>query len=45
MMTKSVSFRKSRMSESKEGTNVVEVITSAQEAMLAAWSRIAEGLP
>ncbi|XP_001501663.2 developmental pluripotency-associated protein 2 [Equus caballus] len=27
--------------EREEGTNIVEVITSAQEAMLAAWARIA----
>jgi len=33
------------MSESKEGTNMVEALTSAQEAMLAAWTRIAERLP
>ena len=45
MVTKNASFQKSRMSESKEGTNMVEAITSAQEAMLAAWSRIAEWLP
>ncbi|KAM8777544.1 developmental pluripotency-associated protein 2-like [Rhynchonycteris naso] len=30
-----------KMSNREEGTNIVEVVTSAQEAMLAAWSKIA----
>ncbi|XP_032322029.1 developmental pluripotency-associated protein 2 isoform X1 [Camelus ferus] len=41
MVTKRASTGKSKRSEREEGTNVVEVITSAQEAMLAAWARIA----
>ncbi|XP_057590937.1 developmental pluripotency-associated protein 2-like [Hippopotamus amphibius kiboko] len=38
---KGANIRKRKMIESKEKTNMVEVITSAHEAMLAAWSRIA----
>ncbi|XP_057581631.1 developmental pluripotency-associated protein 2-like [Hippopotamus amphibius kiboko] len=38
---KGASVRKRKMSESKEKTNMVEVITSAHEAILAAWSRTA----
>ncbi|XP_014647678.1 PREDICTED: developmental pluripotency-associated protein 2 [Ceratotherium simum simum] len=41
METKRARVRKSKKSEREEGTNTVEVITSAQEAMLAAWARIA----
>ncbi|XP_015450577.1 developmental pluripotency-associated protein 2 isoform X1 [Pteropus alecto] len=42
MVTKRTRNQKSyKMSEREKGTNTVEVITSAQEAMLAAWARIA----
>ena len=41
MVTKRASVQKKKMSENEERTNMVEVITSAQAAMLAAWSRIA----
>nr|XP_030692696.1 developmental pluripotency-associated protein 2 [Globicephala melas] len=40
-VTKTASVQKRKMSENEERTNMVEVITSAQAAMLAAWSRIA----
>ena len=45
MVTKRASVRKSRISESKEGTNMVEAITSAQEAMLAARSELLRDFP
>ena len=41
MVTKRPRVQKSKMSERGEKTNMVEVVTPAQEAMLAAWSRIA----
>lgn len=41
MMTKRGSIQKRKMSESEERTNMVDVVTSAQVAVLAAWSRIA----
>ena len=41
MVTKRGSVQKRKMSESEERTKTVEVVTSAQVAMLAAWSRIA----
>ena len=41
MVTKRGSVQKRKMSENEERTNMVEVVTSAQVAMLAAWSRIA----
>jgi len=41
MVTKRGSVQKRKMSESQERTNMVEVVTSPQVAMLAAWSRIA----
>ncbi|XP_058546573.1 developmental pluripotency-associated protein 2-like [Neofelis nebulosa] len=41
MATKRARIRKRKKSEREEGINIVEVITSAQEGMLAAWSRIA----
>lgn len=42
MVTKRARSEKSwQMSKREEGTNTVEVTSSAQEAMLAAWSRIA----
>ncbi|XP_054433234.1 developmental pluripotency-associated protein 2 [Pteronotus mesoamericanus] len=42
MVTKRTRSNKTcKMSKREKGTNTVEVITSAQEAMLAAWSRIA----
>ncbi|XP_060026042.1 developmental pluripotency-associated protein 2-like [Lagenorhynchus albirostris] len=40
-VTKTASVQKRKMSENEERTNMVEVITSAQAAMLAAWSRVA----
>ena len=40
-MTKRGSIQKRKMSESEERTNMVDVVTSAQVAVLAAWSRIA----
>ncbi|KAI4548291.1 hypothetical protein MG293_000621 [Ovis ammon polii] len=41
MVTKRGSVQKRKMSESEERTKMVDVVTSAQVAMLAAWSRIA----
>ncbi|XP_021548358.1 developmental pluripotency-associated protein 2 [Neomonachus schauinslandi] len=42
MLTKKAKLWKScKKSEREEGINTVEVVTSAQEGMLAAWSRIA----
>ena len=41
MMTKRGRIQKRKMSESEERTNMVDVVTSAQVAVLAAWSRIA----
>ncbi|MXQ99963.1 hypothetical protein E5288_WYG021657 [Bos mutus] len=41
MVTKRGSVQKRKMSESEERTKMVEVVTSPQIAMLAAWSRIA----
>lgn len=34
-------WKSCKKSEREEGINTVEVVTSAQEGMLAAWSRIA----
>nr|XP_058906237.1 developmental pluripotency-associated protein 2-like [Kogia breviceps] len=41
MVTKRASVQKRKVSEKEERTDMVEVITSAQAAILAAWSRIA----
>ena len=41
MVTKRGSTQKRKMSESEEKTNMVEVVTQAQVARLAAWSRTA----
>ncbi|XP_054935973.1 developmental pluripotency-associated protein 2-like [Physeter macrocephalus] len=41
MVTRRASVKKRKMSENEDRTHMVEVITSAQAAMLAAWSRIA----
>uniref|UniRef100_A0A8C3YP95 Developmental pluripotency associated 2 n=1 Tax=Catagonus wagneri TaxID=51154 RepID=A0A8C3YP95_9CETA len=41
MVTKRLSIQKRKKSERGEKTDMVEVVTPAQEAMMAAWSRIA----
>lgn len=41
VVTKGGSVQKRKMRKGEEQTSVVEVVTSAQAAMLAAWSRIA----